>query len=64
LLTSAEQAAFKDLQAAIMESMTLTFPDPDKGISVVTGSSDRLYAGLMTQIHEEQLIIPMALAFL
>jgi predicted DNA-binding transcriptional regulator YafY len=25
-----EQAAFKDLQAAIMESMRLAFPDPDK----------------------------------
>jgi hypothetical protein len=50
-----EQAAFKDLQAAIMESMTLAFPDPDKGICVLTDSSDRFYTGLVTQIHEEQL---------
>jgi hypothetical protein len=26
-----EQVAFKDLQAAIMDSMTLAFPDPEKG---------------------------------
>jgi hypothetical protein len=50
-----EQAAFKDLQAAIMESITLAFPDPDKRICVLTDASDRFYAGLMTQIDEEQL---------
>jgi RNase H-like domain found in reverse transcriptase len=54
-----EQAAFKDLQAAIMDSMTLAFPDPDKRICVLTDASDRFYAGLMTQIHEEQLDLPM-----
>jgi RNase H-like domain found in reverse transcriptase len=36
-----EQAAFKDLQAAIMKSMTLAFPDPGKRICVLTGASDR-----------------------
>jgi hypothetical protein len=36
-----EQAAFEDLQAAIMESMTLAFPDPDKRICVLTDASDR-----------------------
>jgi RNase H-like domain found in reverse transcriptase len=50
-----EQAAFKDLQAAIMDSMTLAFPDPDKRICVLTDASDRFYAGLVTQIDEEQL---------
>jgi RNase H-like domain found in reverse transcriptase/Reverse transcriptase (RNA-dependent DNA polymerase) len=54
-----EQAAFKDLQAAIMESMTLAFPDPDKRICVLTDASDIFYAGLVTQIHEEQLDLPM-----
>jgi RNase H-like domain found in reverse transcriptase len=54
-----EQAAFKDLQAAIMESMTLAFPDPDKRICVLTDASDRFYAGLVTQIDEEQLDLPM-----
>jgi Reverse transcriptase (RNA-dependent DNA polymerase)/RNase H-like domain found in reverse transcriptase len=54
-----EQAAFKDLQAAIMESSTLAFPDPDKRICVLTNASDRFYAGLMTQIDEEQLDLPM-----
>jgi RNase H-like domain found in reverse transcriptase len=54
-----EQAAVKDLQAAIMESMTLVFPDPDKRICVLTDASDRLYAGLVTQIDEEQLDLPM-----
>jgi RNase H-like domain found in reverse transcriptase len=54
-----EQAAFKDLQTAIMESMTLTFPDRDKRICVLTDASDRYYAGLVTQIHEEQLDLPM-----
>jgi RNase H-like domain found in reverse transcriptase len=43
-----EQAAFKDLQAAIMDSMTLAFPDPDKRICVLTDASDRFYAGLVT----------------
>jgi hypothetical protein len=50
-----EQAAFKEFQAAIMESMTLKFPDPDKRICVLTDASDRFYAGLVTQIDEEQL---------
>jgi hypothetical protein len=54
-----EQAAFKDLQAATMESMTLEFPDPDKRICVLTDASDRFYAGLVTQIDEEQLDLPM-----
>jgi RNase H-like domain found in reverse transcriptase len=54
-----EQAAFKYLQAAIMESMTLAFPDPDKRICVLTDASYRLYAGLLTQIHKEQLDLPM-----
>jgi hypothetical protein len=40
-----EQAAFKDLQAAIMESMTLAFSDPEKRICVLTDASDRFYAG-------------------
>jgi RNase H-like domain found in reverse transcriptase len=54
-----EQAAFKDLQAAIMDSMTLAFPDPDKKICVLTYASDRFYAGLVTQIDEKQLDLPM-----
>jgi RNase H-like domain found in reverse transcriptase len=54
-----EKAALKDLQAAIMESMTLEFPDPDKRIRVLTDASDRFYAGLVTQIDEEQLDLPM-----
>jgi RNase H-like domain found in reverse transcriptase len=54
-----EQAAFKDLQAAIMKSMSLAFPDPGKWICVLTDASDRLYAGLVTQIDEEQLDLPM-----
>jgi RNase H-like domain found in reverse transcriptase len=54
-----EQAAFKDLQAAIMESMTLALPDPDKRICVLTDVLDRFYAGLVTQIDEEQLDLPM-----
>jgi RNase H-like domain found in reverse transcriptase len=54
-----EQAAFKDLQAAIIESMTLAFPDPYKRICVLTDASDRFYAGLVTQIDEEQLDLPM-----
>jgi RNase H-like domain found in reverse transcriptase len=55
----AEQAVFKDLQAAIMESMTLAFPDPGKSICVLTDASDRPYAGLVTQIDEEQLNLRM-----
>jgi Reverse transcriptase (RNA-dependent DNA polymerase)/RNase H-like domain found in reverse transcriptase len=54
-----EQAAFKDLQAAIMDSMTLAFPDPYKRICVLTDASHRFYAGLLTQIHKKQLDIPM-----
>jgi RNase H-like domain found in reverse transcriptase len=54
-----EQAAFKYLQAPIMESMTLAFPDPDKRICVFTDASDRFYAGLVTQIDEKQLDPPM-----
>jgi RNase H-like domain found in reverse transcriptase len=50
-----EQAAFKNLQAAIMESTTLSFPDPDKRISVMTDASHRFHAGLVTQIYEEQM---------
>jgi hypothetical protein len=54
-----EQAAFKYLQAAITDSMTLAFPHPDKRICVLTDASDRFYAGLVTQIVEEQLYLPM-----
>jgi hypothetical protein len=54
-----EQSAFKDLQAAIMESMTLAFPDPDKRICVLTDASNRFYAGLMTHTDEEQLNLLM-----
>jgi RNase H-like domain found in reverse transcriptase len=54
-----EQAAFKHLQAAIITSMTLAFPDPGKRICVLTHASDRFYAGLVTQIDEEQLDLPM-----
>jgi RNase H-like domain found in reverse transcriptase len=54
-----EQAAFKYLQAAIMDSMTLAFPDPDKRICVLTDASDRFYVGLVTQIDEKQLDLPM-----
>jgi RNase H-like domain found in reverse transcriptase len=54
-----EPAAFKELQAAIMDSMTLVFPDPEKRICVLTDASDRFYAGLVTQIDEEQLDLPM-----
>jgi hypothetical protein len=42
-----------------MESMTLAFPNPDKRICVLTNASDRFYAGLVTQIDEEQLDLPM-----
>jgi RNase H-like domain found in reverse transcriptase len=54
-----EQAALNDLQAAIMESMTLAFPDPDKRICVLTDASDRFHAGFVTQINEEQMDLPM-----
>jgi hypothetical protein len=50
-----EQAVFKDLQAAIMESMTLALSDPDKRIFFLTDPSDRSCAGLVAQIDEEQL---------
>jgi RNase H-like domain found in reverse transcriptase len=42
-----------------MDSMTLEFPDPDKRIYVLKDASDRFYAGLVTQIDEEQLDLPM-----
>jgi RNase H-like domain found in reverse transcriptase len=42
-----------------MESISLAFPDPDKRICVLTDSSDLFYAGLVTQIDEEQLDVPM-----
>jgi RNase H-like domain found in reverse transcriptase len=54
-----ENADFNDLQAAIMESMTLAFTDPDKRIYVLTDAFDRFYGGLMTQIGEERLDLPM-----
>jgi hypothetical protein len=54
-----EQAAFKYVQATITESMTLAFQDPDKRICVLTDDSDRFYAGLVTQIDEKQLYLPM-----
>jgi hypothetical protein len=59
LCGSNEQAAFKYLQAAIMKSMTLAFPDPDKRIYVLTDAPDRSYADFVTQIHKERLDLPM-----
>jgi RNase H-like domain found in reverse transcriptase len=50
-----EQAVFKDLQASIMNSITVAFPDPDKRICVLTNASERFCAGLVTQMNEEQL---------
>jgi RNase H-like domain found in reverse transcriptase len=37
----------------------LAFPDPDKRICVLTDASDRFYAGLVTQIDEKQMDLPM-----
>jgi RNase H-like domain found in reverse transcriptase len=54
-----EQAAFEYLQAAIMESLTLAFPDRGKRICVLTDASDRFYAGLEIQIDEKKLDLPM-----
>jgi hypothetical protein len=54
-----EQVDFKDLQATIIESMTLAFPNPEKKICVLTDASDLFYAGLVTQIDEEQLDLEM-----
>jgi RNase H-like domain found in reverse transcriptase len=42
-----------------MDSMTLAFPDPGKRICVLTDASDRIYAGLVTQIKEVQLNLSM-----
>jgi RNase H-like domain found in reverse transcriptase len=42
-----------------MQSMTLAFSDPDKRICVLKNACDRFYAGLVTQIAEEQLDLPM-----
>jgi hypothetical protein len=42
-----------------MESMTWTLSDPDNMICVLTDASDRFYASLVTQIHNEQLDLPM-----
>jgi hypothetical protein len=42
-----------------MDSMTMAFPDRDKRVCVLTDASDRFYAGSVTQIHEEQLDLPM-----
>jgi RNase H-like domain found in reverse transcriptase len=39
--------------------MALAFPDPDKRICVLTDASDRFYAGLVTQMDDEQLDLPM-----
>jgi hypothetical protein len=39
--------------------MTLAFSGPERKICVLTDASDRFYAGLATQIHEEQLDLPM-----
>jgi hypothetical protein len=39
--------------------MMLEFPDPGKRICVLKNAADRFYAGLVTQIHEEQLDLPM-----
>jgi hypothetical protein len=58
-LGSEEQAAFKDFQEAIMESMTLALPDIVKRICVLTNASDCFYAGLVTQIDEEHLDLSM-----
>jgi hypothetical protein len=43
-----EKLALKDLQAAIMESMTLAFLGSDTRICVLTDASDRFYAGSVT----------------
>jgi RNase H-like domain found in reverse transcriptase len=42
-----------------MESMTVALPDIDKTICVLTDASDHFYAGLVTQIDEDQLDLPM-----
>jgi hypothetical protein len=42
-----------------MNSMTLAFPNPERCICILTDASDRFNAGLVTQIHEEQLDLTM-----
>jgi RNase H-like domain found in reverse transcriptase len=54
-----EHEAFKDLQAAIMASVTLAFPDPNKRVCVLMDASDHFYAGLVTPINEENLDLLM-----
>jgi RNase H-like domain found in reverse transcriptase len=39
--------------------MTFAFPNPNKRICLLIDASDLFYAGLMKQIHEEQLDLPM-----
>jgi hypothetical protein len=54
-----EQAVFKVLQAAIMKSMTLAFPDPGKRICDLKDVSYLFYDRLVKHIHEEQLYLPV-----
>jgi hypothetical protein len=42
----------------VSKLLKLAFLDPDKRICDLTDVSDRFFAGLVTQIHEEQLNLP------
>jgi RNase H-like domain found in reverse transcriptase len=51
--------AFKDIQSVIADSMTMAYPDPSKRICVLTDASERFYAGIVTQVDESQLDLPI-----
>jgi hypothetical protein len=53
------EKAFRSLQEDILTLMTTAYPDPSKRVCVFTDASDALYSGMITQVPEHHLDLPV-----
>jgi RNase H-like domain found in reverse transcriptase len=53
------EKAFRSLQEDILTLMTTAHPDPSKRVCVFTDASDAFYSGIITQVPEHHLDLPV-----
>jgi RNase H-like domain found in reverse transcriptase len=57
--TSTCEKAFRGLQEDILTLMTTAHPDPSKRVCVFTDASDTFYSGMINQVPEHHLDLPV-----
>jgi RNase H-like domain found in reverse transcriptase len=53
------EKAFRQVQEYILTLMTTAHPDPTKRVCVFTDASDAFYSGMITQVPEHHLDLPV-----